>query len=113
MTKNVDRFKDGRQNGPSYDGRPCVASLTHTHTRARARVHTDRRGNSSNYWTDCSSTRKPTNSEDYCSVIVSNTATQTDKSSALAETGDRGHNRHGPKLGGAPPLLGVGGWVHI
>ena len=27
-----------------------------------------------------------------------------DKSSAVAEMGDRGHNRHGPKRGGAVPL---------
>jgi len=27
--------------------------------------------------------------------------TITDKNSALAEMGDRGHNRHGPKRGGA------------
>jgi len=26
------------------------------------------------------------------------------KSSAVAEMGDRGHNRHGPKIGGAVPL---------
>jgi len=26
------------------------------------------------------------------------------KSSAVAEMGDRGHNRHGPKRGGAVPL---------
>jgi len=29
----------------------------------------------------------------------------TNKSSAVAEMGDRGHNRHGPKRGGAVPLL--------
>ena len=28
----------------------------------------------------------------------------TNKSSAVAEMGDRGHNRHGPKGGGAVPL---------
>ena len=27
-----------------------------------------------------------------------------DKSSAVAEMGDRGHNRHGPKRGGVVPL---------
>ena len=32
------------------------------------------------------------------------TATKTNKSSAVAETGDRGHNRHGPKRGGAVPF---------
>ena len=35
------------------------------------------------------------------------------KSSAVAEMGDRGHNRHGPKIGeGLCPLFG-GGWVPI
>ena len=31
------------------------------------------------------------------------------KSSAVAEMGDRGHNRHGPKRGGAPVPLSLGG----
>ena len=30
--------------------------------------------------------------------------TNVDKSSTVAEMGDRGHNRHGPKRGGAVPL---------
>jgi len=29
---------------------------------------------------------------------------KNNKSSAVAEMGDRGHNRHGPKRGGAVPL---------
>jgi len=33
------------------------------------------------------------------------TQKQLYKSSAVAEMGDRGHNRHGPKRGGAVPFL--------
>jgi len=33
----------------------------------------------------------------------------SDKSSAVAEMGDRGHNRHGPKIWGLRPLFGEGG----
>jgi len=35
--------------------------------------------------------------------------TQLNKSSAEAEMGDRGHNRHRPKTGAAVPLLRGGG----
>ena len=36
------------------------------------------------------------------------------KSSAVAEMGDRGHNRHGPKIGEGAPLPFWGGdWVPI
>jgi len=31
--------------------------------------------------------------------------TDVNKSSAVAEMGDRGHNRHGPKIGGCVPFL--------
>jgi len=32
----------------------------------------------------------------------------SNKGSAVAEMGDRGHNRHGPKIGGCAPFLGRG-----
>ena len=32
--------------------------------------------------------------------------TKPDKSSAVAEIGDRGHNTHGPKTGGCAPSRG-------
>ena len=35
--------------------------------------------------------------------------TNCNNSSAVAEMGDRGHNRHGPKRGGVVPLLGSAG----
>jgi len=36
------------------------------------------------------------------------------KSSAVAEMGDRGHNRHGPKIGwGWACPVSRGSWVHI
>jgi len=35
-----------------------------------------------------------------CYNKITITITFTDKSSAVAEMGDRGHNRHGPKRGG-------------
>jgi len=35
------------------------------------------------------------------------------KSSAVAEMGDRGHSRHGPKRGGAAVPLSMGGWVSV
>jgi len=34
-------------------------------------------------------------------------------SSAVAEMGDRGHNRHGPKIGGAAVPLSRGSWVPV
>jgi len=36
-----------------------------------------------------------------------------DKSSAVGEMGDRGHNRHGPKIRGLCPFLGEGSRVPI
>jgi len=39
--------------------------------------------------------------------------TYKNKSSAVAEMGDRGHNKHGPKKWGLCPLLEEGSWVPI
>jgi len=36
---------------------------------------------------------------------------KNNKCSAVAEMGDRGHNRHEPKIGGALSLFGEGSWV--
>jgi len=35
------------------------------------------------------------------------------KSAAVAEMGDRGHNRHGPKRGGAAVPLSRGAWTNV
>ena len=35
------------------------------------------------------------------------------KSSAVAEMGDRGHNRHGPKRGGCCAPFAEGSWVPV
>jgi len=40
-------------------------------------------------------------------------AARTHTSSAVAEMGDRGENRHGPKRGGADVPLSRGSWVPI
>jgi len=40
------------------------------------------------------------------------TVINVNKSSAVAEMGDRGHNRPGPKRGGAVPLS-QGSWVPV
>ena len=37
--------------------------------------------------------------------FLARTVYKINKSSAVAEMGDRGHDRHGPKRGGAVPLL--------
>ena len=38
---------------------------------------------------------------------------KNNKSLAVAEMGDRGHNEHGPKKGGAAVRLSRGSWVPI
>jgi len=42
---------------------------------------------------------------------LSVTIVSCNKSSAVAEMGDRGHNRHGPKIGGCAPFVGAGSHV--
>jgi len=83
-------------------------SLATIHQRYRQTGQTDRSGQTDNgliaQGEPFYKRLPPKTYDNRTELTILDAATKQNKSSAVAEMGDRGHNRHGPKRGGCAPF---------